>query len=65
MVPQYRWTTASGNTVHVSLDAARVFVVESSHKEAHKAQNDSEERFDYDAEILLCFDFVLFVPFCG
>jgi len=39
-VSQYRWTTATRNTVHVRPDAARVFVIETSHKEAHKGQND-------------------------
>jgi hypothetical protein len=38
-VPQYRWTSTSRNTVHVSKDAARVFVIEDSHKKADKTQN--------------------------
>jgi len=38
MRPQYPWTSVGRNTVHVSEAAARVFVVEASHKKAHKAE---------------------------
>jgi hypothetical protein len=36
--PQYRWTSASRNTVHVNRNTARVFAIEPSRKKAHKAQ---------------------------
>ena len=41
-------------------------LLKAGRKKAHKAQNDREARFEYENQIvLLCFDFVPFVPFCG
>src|ERR1044072_9857345 len=39
-LPQYPWTSAGRNTVHVNRHTARVFLLEAGHKKAHKAQKD-------------------------
>jgi hypothetical protein len=62
--PQYRWSSSSRNTVHVSSHTVRVLTLEAGHKKAHKAQKLISEG-GISVQNQSNISFVLFVPFCG